>query len=337
MNFNRTQFLIIFTVLFLLCAIIYHVWADWGLITIHAKGMPLGKVIASIERQGHVKVETDMSGDTPVTMDVVKVHLNDALEVLSTVTDSRWRLLFFVAGDKGTLKSGEDSWLAGTPPDGWKMLSFPMGNMIPTTSDDADPAPPDPRTDAWTPTTAAPATVQTFFAEAAQATNAGFAFPEDWNPTVNSAPPSGVIQHSVPKLISAANGHDDEVFFLSQNMRRGPGGPQGGGPGATAGGFGQFDPDLLIARVQSQIDRLPPEQRPEAQANFETERAFWTSLKNMNDDDRRAAMQAHMQDPTFQQIMANRMDSRDAMMNHDQRMQRYSNYVNRKMSITGKM
>jgi len=336
---NRSQVLVIATVLLLLFAIVYHVWAGWGLITIHAKQEPLSKVIASMERQGHARIETDLAADTPVTMDVVKVPLNQALEVLSTTTDSRWRLLFFAAGDKATLKQGETAWFGGGQrPDGWKMLSFPMGNMVLVDDDTADTTPPDPRTDAWNPKTAAPAPVQTFFAEAAQATNAGFAFPESWNPTVSSEPPSGVVQHVVPKLISAASGHEDELFFLSQN-RRGPGGPGGGRfGGGDGGGPGlQLDPDLFAARIQSQIDRLPPEERTEAQNNFDAERAFRASLKNMTDDERRAAWMAHMQDPAVQAMMANRMDGRDAQMNHDQRMQHYSNYVNRKMQITGKM
>ena len=334
---NRTQALIISTILLLLFAIVYHVWANWGLITIHAKAEPLSKVIASMQRQGHVKIQTDLSLDTPVTMNVDKVHINTALEVLSTVTDSRWRLLFFVAGDKGTLAAGESSWSTGQHLDGWKMYSFPMGNMVPLDDDAADPSPPDPRTDTWTPKTAAPAAIQTFFAEAAQATSAGFAFPSDWNPTINTAPSPGVVQHVVPKLISAASGHEDEVFFLSQGGGRGGG---FGGPGRQAGGPGgdlQMDPDLFAERVQSQIDRLPPEQKTEAQSNFDAERAFRKSLQGMSEDERRAAWMQHMQDPVVQQMMANRMDGRDAMMNHDQRTQRFSNYVNRKMQITGKL
>ena len=331
---NRTQFLVISTVLLLLFALIYHVWADWGLITIHARQMPLGKVIASMERQGHVKIETDLSGDTPVTMDVVKVHINDALESLTANTDSRWRLLYFVAGDKATLKSGEDSWFGGQKPTDWKMVSFPLGNMVQLDpEDDADTASPDPRGDTWTPKTPGPAPVQTFFTEAAQATDAGFAFPSDWNPTVDSAPSAGVVQHVIPKLISAAHGHEDELFFVSQN--RGGGGPRAAGD--AEGGQGNFDPDLFAARVQDQINRLPPEERTEAQSNFDTEKAFRASLQNMTDDQRRAAWTTHMQDPAVQAAMANRMDGRDGQMNHDQRMQHYSNYVNRKMSITGKM
>ncbi len=332
---NRTQALVLSTFLLLIFAIVYHVWANWGLITIHAKAMPLGKVIASMERQGHANIQTDMSPDTPVTMDVDHVHLNTALETLATVSNSRWRLLFFVAGDKTTLKAGELAWFSGQKPSDWKMLSFPMPYMVPLDDDAADNIPPDPRTDSWNPKTTAPNPLQTFFAEAAQATNAGFAFPTDWNPTVDTAPPAGVVQHVVPKLISYARGHDDEVFFLSQNGR-GPGGPPGGQAGGGGGDL-QLDPDLLAERVQSQIDRLPPEEKAEAQSNFDAERAFRKSLEGMTEEERAAAWMAHMQDPVVQQMIANRIDGRDGMMNHDQRTQRYSNYVNRKMQITGKM
>ena len=117
--------------------------------------------------------------------------MNEALETLATVTDSRWRLLYFVAGDKATLKGGESAWFSGQKPTDWKMISFPMGKpgdpwtMAPT------PPRPIPGPISGIPKTAAPAPVQTFFAEAAQLTNAGFAFPADWNPTVTAAPAFG--------------------------------------------------------------------------------------------------------------------------------------------------
>jgi hypothetical protein len=323
---NRTQFLIGTTVFLLVFAIVYHIWANWGLITIHAKQEPLAKVIASMQRQGHAKIETDIPLDTPVTMDVVKAPLPDALETLAVCTDARWRLLYFVAGDKATLKTGEATWFGGQRPDGWRMVSFPMGNMIPL---DDDPPPMDPRQDVWQPKTAAPAPVQTFFAEAAQLTNAGFAFPADWNPTVTSTPPSGVVDHVVPKLIKAASGHEDELFFVSKGHR--------GNRGDFAGGDFHFNPDMFAEKIQAEINRLPPEEKSEAQANFDTEKAFRDSLKDLSDEQRRAAWMQHMQDPQVQQAIANRMDSRDARMGHDQRMQHWSNYVNRKLAATGKM
>ena len=331
---NRTQLLVITVIVLLLFAIVYHVWAGWGLITIHAKAQPLGKVIASMERQGHAKIQTDMPGDTPVTMDIVKFPLTDALETLSVVTESRWRLLFFVADTKATLKSAELSWFGGQRPAGWKMAAFPMGNMAAALGDDEDAPPPDPRGDVWTPTTAAPAPVQTFFTDAATLTNAGFAFPNDWNPTVKSAPRPGTVEHVIPKLVSAAGGREDELFFLSKPPHRGPR-DANAGDGAT-GDF-HFGPDLMAAHVQAQINRLPEDERATAQANFNTQRAFWQSLRDMSDDERRQAMQQHMQDPLVQQQMANRIDGQDSRMNHDQRMQHFANMVTRKLTAQGKL
>lgn len=327
---NRTQILAIATFVLLLCAVVYHIWANWGLVTIHANGMPLGKVIASMERQGHVRIETDMPGTIPVTMSVTKVPVAYALENLSVVTNSRWRLLYFAAGDKATLKAGESAWFGGNRPADWTMISFPFGNAGIQISDD-DPPIFDPRDDTYAPKAAAPQPIQTYFTEAAQLTNAGFAFPTAWNPTVGSTPPSGVVQKVVPKLVSKAHGRTDMIFFLSENGGRGPGGPGGGG------GFAGLDPDLFAQRIQNEIDRLPPEEKTEAQNNFDAEVAFRKSLANMTDDERRNAFMARMQDPAFQQAMMNRQDSRENMMSHDQKMQRFQNYVNRKMAITGKM
>jgi len=331
---NRTQALALTVVLLLLFVVIYRIWAGWGLITIHARQEPLGKVIASIERQGHAKIETDMPGDTPVTMDVVRVPLTDALETLSVVTDSRWRLLYFVAGTKTALKTAEIAWFGGQRPDGWKLLSFPMGGGVGALLDaDDDPAPLDPRGDTWAPRTAAPAAIQDFFAEAAQATNAGFAFPATWNPTVKSAPQPGIVHRIVPKLVSAAGGREDEMFFLSKPVRRAAR-QDGDGPG-----LGDFHPDfdLLAERTQSEINRLPPDSRAEAQSNFDAEQAFRKSLQAITDpDQRRQAFQQHMQDPQVQQQIANRLDANESRMNHDQRMQHIQNYVNRKLTAMGK-
>ena len=327
---NRTQGLALLTAFLLVFVVVHHIWANWGLITIHARQEPIGKVIASIERQGHAKIETDISGDTPVTMDVVKVPLTQALEALSVVSESRWRLLYFVAGDQSSLKSAELSWFGGQKPDGWKLVSFPMGGGVNMFTDDPDQAPLDPRGDLWTPKTAAPAPVQTFFSEAAQATNAGFAFPEAWNPNVNSAPKPGIVNKVIPKLISAAGGRQDQMFFLTKMTRRGNGDrPQGDGQ--------QLDPDLLAERAQNEINRLPDDERADAQANFDSMQAFRKSLDGMDPDARRDAWMQHMQDPQVQQQMANQADSRDSLMNHDQRLQRMQNYVNRKLSAMGKM
>jgi len=333
LSLDRTKILVTLTGVLLVFAFAYHIWANWGLVTIHAKQQPLGRVIASMERQGNARIETDISSDTPVTMYFDKLPVADALQILSRVTDSRWRLLYFVAGDKSSLKTGEAAWFGGQRPDGWKMLSFPFGGVTMLVDDDAPVL--DPRDDLWAPKTAAPAAIQDFFKEAAQATNASFAFPADWNPTVKSAPSSGKVIKVVPKLISAAGGHEEQLFFLSKSGRRGP--RPDGGDGPTMAGDFRPDFDLMAIRVQGEIDRLPADQRSQAQANFDTERAFQQSVAKMSDEDRRRAWQQRMQDPQVQEQMAARMENRDSQTPHQQRLQHYQNYVSRKLTAMGKL
>jgi hypothetical protein len=327
---SRAKALAISTLLLLVFAVAHHIWANWGLVTVHARQQPLARVISSIQRQGRATIQTDLPGDTLVSMDCVKVPVADALETLAANTQSRWRLVYIAAGTRTALKSF--AWAGSQVPDGWKMLSIPFGNIAAFAGDDA-PAQ-DPRQDPWTLKTAAPAPIQSFFLEAAQATNASFAFPADWNPNVKSAPASGIVDKLIPKLVSAANGYHTEVFLLTRGGQRGP---RNNDAAAADPQALQIDPDLLAQRAQNQINRLPDAERIEAQVAFDSEMAFRKSIAAITDPDaRRAAMQQHMQDPAVQQMMANRMDGADGRLSHDQRVQHNQNYVNRKLAAMGK-
>src|SRR5438552_3856579 len=102
---SRNLWLVSLAVILVTGRIAWSIWSGWGLITVHAKAEPLGKVIAQIERQGGVTLRTDLKSDTQVTMNVEKVPLTEALETLATVTDARWRLAYFMADDKTKITS----------------------------------------------------------------------------------------------------------------------------------------------------------------------------------------------------------------------------------------
>jgi hypothetical protein len=70
-------------VVLLLANIIYYGFSGWGLITVKAREVPLGKVIKSIEWQGWVKIYTNLPLDTPITMSVYRVPLAEAMETLA--------------------------------------------------------------------------------------------------------------------------------------------------------------------------------------------------------------------------------------------------------------
>ena len=66
--------------------------SHWGLVTIHVKNAPLGKVVASIARQGHIQIETSLDVTKPISLDVDLVTPAEALETLSIGADATWRL-----------------------------------------------------------------------------------------------------------------------------------------------------------------------------------------------------------------------------------------------------
>lgn len=342
----KTKWMAVAIGVLLAANIIWRVYAGWGLITVHADAQPLTAVIASIQRQAHVTIKTDLPADTNVTMHVNKVPLTEALETLAAVTDARWRLAYFLAADSGAVRGAVADFSAGKLPDGWRQIYLPMPGMLVAGED----APmPDPRTDPWTVKPPAEATLQGYLEEAAKNVNAAFLLPESWNPPVKSQPRSGAISSTLPKLASAVGGKSEELFLLTSGQRGRRGGPQGDGGGEQADGAPlqpgrslaandsgrpRMDPDALAERMQSEINRLPSDQRAAAQAQFNKDRDFWKSLRDLPPEQRREKVQEYMNDPANQQRMEDRQARGDARRTPQQRLQRYQRYVQRKQAAT---
>ncbi len=343
---NRKLLLTGILLILFLCTVVYHIWAGWGLITVHAKAQPLSQIVSQIQRQGHVTLKTDIAGDTPVTMNVDKVPLTEALETLAATTDGRWRLSYVLAPDKAAVQTAIDDFVSGQRPEGWKQIYIPMPNVTAI----ADDAPiPDPRGDVWNVKAPADATLQAYLDDAAKSANAAFSFPESWNPTIKSTPSSGEITHVIPKLASAAGGKVEEIFVLTKGsggrrMADNDGGGQGGDyaalPTAVAGGDNtnrprrpEMDPAAMEQRMQAEIDKLPAASRGPAQARFNKEREFWKSLRDLPPDQRMQKIQDHMNDPEVQQRMDDRQANRDSRQTPNQRQARYQNYVQHKAAI----
>lgn len=342
---HRNRWLIPTTILLVLAGVVHHVWANWGLVTVHSTAEPLAKVIRKIEKQGRVTIKTDLDLHTPVYLHVDKVVVTEALETLAAVTDARWRLAFFVAGDKATVSAGLAGITAGQKPEGWKVAFVPA----PPIGDQAD-LPPDPRAAVWTVSAPAEPKVQAYLEAAARQVSAQFLFPESWNPDVKSAPRSGPVSKVVPKLASAARGQSAAVFFLQKGGGRfagGPGGEEGGGrpdasrdtprpaegtarPDGPGGRNEGFNREAMEERMKAEIARLPPEQRPKAEAEMAERRAFFESLKDLTPEQRRAKFEEMMSDPSRQEKMEARMAAEDARRSPQQRIERSKRYVERK-------
>ncbi|MEI8341492.1 MAG: hypothetical protein WCH43_08180, partial [Verrucomicrobiota bacterium] len=184
---NRKKWLIAAVLVLVTAKIVWSYYVNWGLITIHAVKQPLSKIVSQIQSQGHVTLKTNLDPATPVTMDVDHVPVSDALETLSVVTESRWRLNYFLAPDKATLRAGIEAIAAGNKPDDWKVIYYPFPQMFVPESGII----PDPRRDEWPSKAPDEKTLQANLDGAAKLAHVGFALPEKWNPEISSPPTSG--------------------------------------------------------------------------------------------------------------------------------------------------
>ena len=339
---NRHRLLLSATALLVIGAVAHHIWANWGLITIHSEKEPLAQVIRAIEKQGHITLKTDLDPATPVRMNVDKVVVSEALETLAAVTDARWRLAFIVAGDKAAISTVVASLTAGQRPAGWKTA------FVPAPPIGEEPLiPPDPRRAVWTVAAPAEPKMQAYLEAAARQVSAMFLYPESWNPDVTSAPKTGPVTKVIPRLASAAHGQSEAIFLLQKGGGGRPdgagaraevaGGPDGGGASRLAGiGGGRgFDPAAMEERAKAEIAKLPAAQRPAAEAELAERKAFFESLKDLTPEQRRAKFEELMSDPSRQEKMEARMAAQDARRSPAQRLARSHGYVDRKAQVNG--
>lgn len=343
---SRSRWLVATTVFLIGLNILWYVWRHWGLITVHADDKTIAEVIRSIERQGHVTIKTDLDPSTKVRMHVDEVPLAEALETLSTVTDSRWRLAYLFAPDAPTLQLAIGNFVSGQRPDGWRQIHYPlMGGGLEET------AQPDPRDDVWKVKTPAEKKLQSYLDEAARNVSAAFLVPSSWNPDIASDPKSSEISEAASRLAKLSRSKEAELILLQKNGRRGPG-EEGGPP--LAEGADDFRPEFarnrgdrgdgpradfrggrnaMEERMQAEINKLPPDKRAAAQAEFDERKQFFTSLRELTPEERRAKIEEYMSQPGNADRMDQGMAQRDARMAPQQRIQRAQKYVDRKEAV----
>jgi len=345
---TRNRLLLLLTVFLLMIAnFIWNIWAHWGLITIHSKKDPLSKVIRQIEKQGHVTLKSNIDPSTPVNMWVTEVTLADAMETLSVVTESRWRLAYFVAGDRSAISGAIGALTSGQKLEGWKSEYYPlmMGR-----GEQEEEVPVDPRKDPWNVKPVKEPTAQSYLQQAARSVAASFIFPENWNPTVKSPPASGPIAKTLPKLASAARGKYEEVFLLQKRPQRtaradrGERGEGGDGEGPRFASNdeegrrrfgGGFDREAMQERMNAELEKMSAARRAAMQKEMDARKAFFESLRDLTEDQRNAKIQQFMNQPENQNRMDNAQANRDARSSPDQRAARADGYLANKAAATG--
>ena len=326
------------------------VFSGWGLITVQVHEAPLGQVLKSIERQGHVTLYTNIDPTSPVTMNVIKVSLPEALESLSqncTSGDGRggaqWKLAFFTAPSSAAVKQEIRGFEAGSLGDDFKTYSYPTPLQMLATEESLPAA--DPRKQTWPglkPTPAAPApadgqaaddqaatppeppsSVQGYLDALAQAADIMILAPASWDPKISGAPgASSSIAKAVSSVVGSGRGSVEQAFVL-MDRQRGPRGPGGGGRGF----LGDTNWAAMDDRTDNAINGLPADYQAGARTQLAQEKAFHQQLAAAPPDQRRDLMRKH------------RMDHLGAFDNWrrspEKRAQMYQHLVSNRQSVRG--
>lgn len=307
----------------------YRVWAGWGLITINATDQPIAQVVRSLEKQGGIRIHSNVPAETNVTMRVKKVPLMHALEVLETNTGANWSVAYFTGPDRATIDSALAAYVSGKDAEGWKRFSLPRMRGF----GEWDMGTTDPRTEEWQTKLAAESKLHAYLQQGANVLSASFWAPEAWNPEVAKAPKAGSAREVVPRLARAAGGKSVEVFLLRARREGGP--EMAGGPPAMGNWRGGRDREppsaemqaAMLEREQAQLARLPADQRSAAEAEMEERRRFREEMAKLTPDQRRAKieerMEERMNNPERAARFEDNMSKRGAMQTAEKRSEFY--------------
>lgn len=338
--------LIIGAIALLLAVILIARWvADWGLVTIHAKDQPLSTVIASISRQGGVRIESSLDPSKLVSMEVVKVTPATALATLASASDAGWRVVYLAAPTTASLNEAVLSLKATGKIDNWVTSYYPepgggwggeYGQEI------------DPRSLAIT-IEGNDRDLGKLLDEASQKSGVMTAFPKDWSPLAALPKPTRVSK-AISSIVNSAHGTLAEFFFLTEPPRRvGSGGGAGEGDrgpeesaepkpyqparfpmAVTATDHPPVNPAWVAQRQEAMIKKLPTEKQPEARKYQEETKAFFDSLKGLSRQERMAKVQDAMANSELGEKMMDAQLLRRAQQSPESRITRAVSYLNRK-------
>ncbi len=312
----------------LLFGIIIARWiAGWGLVTVHVSNAPLGTVITSIAKQGHVSIETSLDASKLVSLDVDRVPVAVAIDALAARVDASWRLVYLAAPNKIALQAALISLRGSGKVDDWTTYYYPQPPFTDVTGGEVV----DPRTLALS-LDGPDKNLAPLMNEAAQKSGAMIAFPKDWSPAASTLPKPNQVRKTIPALVSSVHGASSELFFLADRAPRGGDTPPRGEGAGTPDQQPPFNPVWAEQRQLAQIAKLPPSQQAEAKKEMDDRKAFFSEMQKLSPEERRAKFQAMMSDPDRMAKMADRMLMRDAKMTAEQRINRAVNYINRKAS-----
>ncbi|NJK91225.1 MAG: hypothetical protein HC904_04945 [Blastochloris sp.] len=329
---NRQSLLVSITLLAVLGFVFWFFFFRETGITIREKKVPLSQILGEIKRQGGIPVHSNLDPGTLVSMDVEKVTLPEAMEVLAVTLDARWAPYFALAQDQSGLAELLGHLESPTGSEALARFQRPLPGPVEWVLGEYLP---NPKKLVWSAAEArGKNTLHEHLEIMAQASEAGYVVKKDWNPALTSLNLSDRVDRAVGQLAGQLKARHHAFLYVS---RRSWGGGYGAGEGGRNldGERSSSDLELLDQRIQRRLAELPQGERAEAQKNWDEQKKTWAELQAMSPEDRRARMQELMEDPVMQEKMEEMNELRDRRRSPEARRARYQRYIQRKSSLKG--
>jgi hypothetical protein len=342
-HMNPTRFKIMLGVAAVLLAMLVWNWiAGWGLVTVHASDQPLAKIISSIERQGGIKIVTNADLTSAVSMDVDRVPVGDAVDVLAARLDGNWNVTYVAGAQKSDIVAGIGALQEGNRRNA-DFAQFGGGGF--GGGMDVGDTVIDVRRISWKVSPSDKQDLQSYLDQVAQKTGAVALAPRSWNPSLTATPKGGKVGSAIPDLVHQVHGQVEEIYVIHVRTedpnrtaeaggdRGGPGRPDGGfGGGGGPGGRGNFNPQWAQERMDARLAQLPADQREQVKKDFSEMRANWERIRALPEAERRAEMEKIFNSPVFQERMSDRQAARDERSGPQRRAERARQYIQRKQA-----
>ena len=305
----------------------------WGTVTLVFEKKPLSTVLRSFTSQSKLKVITDIDLNTPITIQVRRVPVAEALEALQAAAESRGRLAFLIAPNQAGLQNLISLMPRPSNQSGIKSLEYRMPFLFVPGTEEL-PQWRDPRDQVWTPSDLAKKDLRNLAEDVAQKTDIRIFFSESWDPSVLKSVSSGPLRSSLPSLAKASGGTGELVYLLPGQRSQNDSGErtppnterwrQNGSEGTP------LSADAFAERLKNRSSGLSGDQAKEMQASIEESVKNYRSWLDLTPEEREKKMQEMMQDPNRQQRGSDRFSRAMRMMSPSQRASRYSRYNSQK-------
>jgi len=307
----------------------------WGTITLVFDKKPLSIVLRSFTSQSKLKVITDIDLNTPITIQVRRVPVAEALEAIQAAAESRGRLAFLIASDRGGLQNLISLMPQGNQ-SGIKSLEYRMPFLFVPGTEDL-PQWRDPRDQVWNPSEQTKKDLLSLADDAAQKTDIRIFLYESWNPPVTKSLSSGPLRASLQSLAKSSGGKGELVYLLpGQRPKIETSDRNTSSPERWRQNWSEGTPlsvDAFAERLKNRSAGLSGDKAKEMQASVEESVKQYRDWLALNPEEREKKMQEMIQDPNRQQRGSDRFSRAMRMMSPSQRAGRYSRYNSQKESV----